>query len=289
MLHTIKNDYLQVTVSELGAELQSIQDCAGAEYLWQGDPKYWKSRATNIFPYVGRMVNSEYFLDGNRYQLNIHGFARFCRFCPVEADDMHLVLELTDNEELLAQFPRKFSFRVIYALKDTALEITYQVENRDKKPMRFGLGGHPGFNIPFGGGEFEDYRIRFAGKCHPKQILFSDTVHVAGEVDYSLQNDQYIPLRHSLFDRDIILLKNIVPQVTLESPKAQRSVTISFPDMPYVGFWHRPETDAPYVCVEPWCSLPAAHGKPTVFEEQADLLTLDSGKSYTNTWTISID
>ena len=100
MLHTIKNNYLQVTVSELGAELQSIQDRNGAEYLWQGDPKYWKSRATNIFPYVGRMVNSEYFLDGNRYQLDIHGFARFCRFCPVDADDLHLTLELTDSEEL---------------------------------------------------------------------------------------------------------------------------------------------------------------------------------------------
>lgn len=289
MLHTIKNDYLQVTVSELGAELQSIQDCNGTEYLWQGDPKYWKGKAINIFPYVGRMVNSEYFLDGNRYQLDIHGFARFCRFCPVEADALHLTLELTDSEDLLAQFPRKFSFRVIYTLKDNALEITYQVENRDEKNMRFGLGGHPGFNIPFGGGEFEDYRIRFADKCHPKQVLFSDTVLVAGEADYPLQDEQYIPLRHNLFDQDVVLLKNVVPQVTLESPKTQRSVTIRFPDMPYVGFWHRPETDAPYVCVEPWCSLPAAHGKPTVLEEQADLLVLEPGKIYTNTWTVSID
>lgn len=289
MLLTIKNEHLTVTVSEQGAELQSIQSREGVEYLWQGDPKYWKSKAINLFPYVGRLVNSEYLLDGNRYQMNTHGFARHCRFTPVEADDLHMVLELTENDELLAQFPRKFRFCVIYRLNANTLEITYQVENRDERTMRFGLGGHPGFNIPFGGGEFEDYRIRFAGKCHPKLVIFSETVHVAGEADYPLLEDQYIPLQHDLFDQDAIVLKDMIPTVTLESPKAKHAITVSFPGMPYVGFWHCPKSDAPYVCVEPWCSLPAAHGKPSVFEEQTDLLTLEPGKTYNNTWTISID
>ena len=50
MLHTIGNASLKVTASEAGAELWSILGSDGTEYLWQGDPKYWKDRALNIFP-----------------------------------------------------------------------------------------------------------------------------------------------------------------------------------------------------------------------------------------------
>jgi len=37
----LKNDKLTIRVSEKGAELQSIKDADGKEYLWQADPKYW--------------------------------------------------------------------------------------------------------------------------------------------------------------------------------------------------------------------------------------------------------
>ena len=41
----LKNDLLTVIVSEKGAELQSIKDAEGKEYLWQADPKYWGRRS----------------------------------------------------------------------------------------------------------------------------------------------------------------------------------------------------------------------------------------------------
>ena len=36
----LKNEQLSVVISEKGAELQSIKDANGKEYLWQADPKY---------------------------------------------------------------------------------------------------------------------------------------------------------------------------------------------------------------------------------------------------------
>lgn len=36
MNHTIQNAFLKVSVAELGAELQSIQNAEGKEFLWQG-------------------------------------------------------------------------------------------------------------------------------------------------------------------------------------------------------------------------------------------------------------
>ena len=40
-METLHNDRLSIEVSSLGAELQSIKDGDGKEYLWQGDDKYW--------------------------------------------------------------------------------------------------------------------------------------------------------------------------------------------------------------------------------------------------------
>ena len=38
--------------------------------------------------------------------------------------------------------------------------------------------------------------------------------------------------------------------------------------MPYVGFWHQPKTDAPYLCIEPWATLP---GRDNTVEELSTL------------------
>ena len=58
--------------------------------------------------------------------------------------------------------------------------------------------------------------------------------------------------------------------------------------MPYLGIWHWPKTDAPYVCIEPWSSLPARHGSIVQLEKQKDLITAEPGERYTNTWCIEL-
>ena len=75
---------------------------------------------------------------------------------------------------------------------------------------------------------------------------------------------------------------------TLEEPESTHSVTVSYPDMPYLGIWHWPKKDAPYVCIEPWTSLPAKRGEITVFERQQDLIALEPGEVYRNSWSICI-
>ena len=64
MLHSIKNQYLTVTVSELGAELQSVLGADGTEYLWQGDPAFWTGRSPILFPFVGRLTDKKYWVQG---------------------------------------------------------------------------------------------------------------------------------------------------------------------------------------------------------------------------------
>ena len=76
--------------------------------------------------------------------------------------------------------------------------------------------------------------------------------------------------------------------VSIRSDKTKRSVTVEFPGMPYIGFWHRPKTEAPYVCIEPWVSLPSRQDIVEDFAFKADLLHLAPGEEYTNEWKITV-
>lgn len=290
LFHTIRNDYLIVTVSENGAQLQSIQGLDGTEYLWQGDPTYWSDRALNLFPYVARLTEGNYYLDGDLYRMDIHGIAPYRRFSVDTQTASSLTLELLSDAQTMEVYPRAFAFRIVYTLRENTLDVTFEVENRDEKPMYFGLGGHPGFNVPLVSGKgFEDYRLRFGESCQPLRVGFTSDCFLNGEdKPFALENGVFLPLRHDLFDEDAIVLKNMSRQVTLETPGDSHAITVRFPQMQYLGIWHMPKTDAPYVCIEPWCSLPSSKDKIAVLEEQADLLSLAAGKTYRNTWSIEI-
>ena len=290
MDHTIKNEALTVTVSGRGAQLLSVLGADGTQYLWQGDPKYWSNRALTIFPFVARLTGGSYSLDGRSYRLPIHGLAPYCDFAAAENNGVRLVLELQSDAGTLEQYPREFTFRVVYELSGGTLAVAYEVVNRDTRPMIFGLGGHPGFNVPLTRGlRFEDYRLRFPAPCRPTRVGFTPDCFVSGEdAPWPLKDGRFIPLSHSLFDEDAVVLRDMCREVTLESPLDGHSVTVAFPQMPYLGLWHMPKTDAPYVCIEPWLSLPANAGEATVFEDRPDLARLAPGETYRNEWSIAV-
>ena len=48
--------------------------------------------------------------------------------------------------------------------------------------MYFGLGGHPGFNVPLEAGlSLEDYCLEFSEKANPSRVLFTDDCYRTGE------------------------------------------------------------------------------------------------------------
>ena len=51
---------------------------------------------------------------------------------------------------------------------------------------------------------------------------------------------------------------------------------------------HMAGVDAPYVCVEPWVSLPSRDNVVEAFEEKSDLVALEPYGVYTNLWEITI-
>lgn len=290
-LYTIHNDALTVTVDACGAVLHSIVK-DGAEYLWQGDAKYWARRDANLFPYVGRLTDGQYLLDGKTYPMTIHGFCIGTDFDVTEQTETSICFTLTENEKTLSMYPFRFAFHVRYALEGSRIVKTCLVENRDNRVMYFGIGGHPGFNVPLGGdGSFEDWSLTFAEPCHPQRIdMDPANYRLAGtESPFPLKGDRTIPLTHPLFDLDAVVLGNVSHTLRLHSDKSSRSVTVSFPQMPFVGLWHAPKTDAPYVCIEPWVSLPSHSAYVEDFAKQEHLIHLPAGETYRNEMVITLE
>ncbi len=291
MLMTIENTYLQLTVDTLGAQMMHIRSSDGVEYLWQGDPRYWKNRAPVLFPLVGRQTEDSYSLKGRKYPMGLHGFAKSCEFRTAEQSETGLVLELVSDASTKEQYPFDFCFRVGYALEKNKIAISYSVENLSRETMPFGLGAHPGFRVPLEEGErFEDYCLEFSQTCQPDRVGFSPALFLGGpDTAYPLVEGRKIPLDHSLFDTDAIILKNMARQVTLSSRVSHRAITLSYPDMPYLGLWHAPKTEAPYVCIEPWMSLPARQDIVEEITCKSDLMMLEPEKIFHTAWSIAID
>ncbi|MBQ7840055.1 MAG: aldose 1-epimerase family protein [Lachnospiraceae bacterium] len=290
MIYTIENEALKVQISDRGAELWSIQTRDGNEYLWQGDETYWADRAMNLFPYIARLTEGKYVLDGKTYEMTIHGFANYSTFSVAKQEKDHIVFELTDSEETGKMYPYAFAFRVDFSLGQNKLLVKYEVENRSDGVMYFGVGGHPGFNVPMEKGlKFEDYYLEFDKAENPVRVGFTETCFLNGEdKEYALSEGGKILMNHNLFDEDAIVLRDMAKSVTLKSDKSDRYVKVEYPEMDYLGIWHMPCTDAPYVCIEPWSSLPSRQDVIEDLAKKEDLIALEGGKVYENTWTIEI-
>lgn len=289
-LITVQNEKLRLTVDTLGAQMMSIQTADGCEYLWQGDSAYWPDRAPVLFPFIGRLTNNQCKVDGVTYPMGIHGFAATCAFACTQLQADKVTLTLETNEETKRQYPFDFVFSVTYALEENRVTVAYKVENRSGRTMPFAIGGHPGFNVPLGEGEcFEDYYLEFSQACLPDRVSFSPAVYLQGaDKVYPLHGDRIIGLKHDLFDDDAIILKNMSREVSLRSCKSHRAVKVSYPDMAYVGFWHWPKTDAPYVCIEPWSSLPSRQDVVEELTCRSDMIQLPAGRVHENVWMITV-
>jgi len=286
MLFHIENDSLQVILSDTGAELMSIRSASGTEYLWQGEEKYWSDRAPNIFPYVARLTNGCYTYQGKTYHLPIHGFAPTAKYAVTEAEKTSVTFTLESCPEFYEMYPFHFRFHLCYSLDGSTLHVEMKVENLDEKAMYFGLGGHPGINVPMEEGlTFEDYFLEFP-EAQLRRVEFTPACFITGnEHPFPLEGSR-LPLCHDMFDDDAIVLKGVPGKVTLRSEKGKRAVTLIAPGLPVYGFWHMPKTDAPYICLEPWSSLPSRQDVVEDLETQEDLIRLEAGKTYATTWSL---
>lgn len=291
MVYFIENGYLSVGVDTLGAQLSSIlSKKTNCEYLWQGDEKYWKGRAYNLFPHVGRLADGKFVVEGKEYAMDRHGFARGMDFVLTAKEPSSMTFTISANDQTKKLYPFDFIFSVTFSLQKNQLLVSYKIQNAGKNTMFFGLGGHPGFNLPFDGGEFEDYFVEFDSECVPTQVFANEKgLMTNSSSPLNLENSKVLRLKHELFDNDAIIMKDTPKGVSIKAKHTNRSVRVVFDKMPYLGLWHMPKTDAPYLCIEPWMTLPSPDGEPEVFERKENIGIVKPNESFTSDFAIYIN
>lgn len=288
----LSNDYLHIEVSNLGGELRTIQTIDGHEFLWQGNKPYWPSRGIHLFPFVGRLYQQSYQYKGKIYEINQHGFLRDSIMEEHSINQTTGFFSLRDSNETKAYYPFSFLLEIHYELIEHTIVITYKVTNQDTQKMYFAIGGHPGFHVPFFENEqFEDYEIYFENPNNPKRILFTDNFLIRGkEEEFSLYENHCLPLKHSLFDHNLVLLKDTGHSAILRSKtKTHPTIRIDYPDSPYLGLWHNMKTDAPFICFEPWSSLPGRDGILEDIETMSSHIPLKPNETYNYQFKITIN
>lgn len=285
----ITNSSLTVEIAGRGAELQSIRDSSGIEYLWQADETYWAKRAPNLFPYIARLTNKTYTLHGKEYQLPIHGFLPGSTTKVASAEKDRCVMTLEDSPQTREIYPFAFLLELSYTLCENTLDVCYTVHNRSDETMYYAVGGHPGFRVPVEDGySFEDCFVQFDSDAAPKHIQFSPDCFVTGdEQALRLEAGNVLPLRHTLFDNDAVVMRDYGKSVTIVYGKSGRSVRMDCGDFEYFGIWHKPKTDAPFICLEPWSSLPSRKGVVEELSEQPSILSLAAGGTAQKHWSVT--
>ncbi len=286
MIERIENSRFIAEVNTLGAQLTRIYSKdTDTEYLWNGDETYWKKHAPVLFPFVGRLHEGKYSYKGNVYEMTLHGFCQQAEFSVLSNDGSSITLGIESNDERRAMYPFDFAFSVTYSLNDDGLVETAHVKNTGSSEMLYGFGGHPGFNAPLEKGlAFEDYEVDFPEQQGIERRVFTDNHMDAGSYESTdTVKDGVMPMHHDLFDDDAVVLHRTGERAILRSSKGKRYVEVVYKGAPWCGIWHPIKRDAPFVCIEPWWTLPGRDGMMVDISEREDFIHLAPGAENTHT------
>ena len=252
MLHSLENDILRITVDDHGAELRSITEkLDGTEYLWNGDPTWWKYTSPVLFPIVGKLVNGKYRVNGKEYELPGHGFARTSEFLCTRKSADELIFVLEWGEGTTQVYPFHFRLEIAYILRMNKIKVMWTVKNLDTEPMYFSIGAHPALRCPILPDEdFSDCFLKFNVAEKSERILLTSDGPLSHQ-RVPLLDGKELPLEYGLFKDDALVFDDLKSdEVSICSRKSKKSITVRAKGFPFWGIWTKP--GAPFLCIEPW-------------------------------------
>jgi len=134
----------------------------------------------------------------------------------------------------------------------------------------------------------EDYYLEFSGNENVDRLVMKNNLIDTIQKDY-LANTNIIPLSKGIFQQDAIILKNIKSNsISLKNIKNDKSVTVSFGQIPYLGIWS-PKKYGDFVCIEPWHGIPDTKNTSGNLKEKENIIKLSQKESYNWECKISIN
>lgn len=279
----ITNGKFTASIRPEGAQIVSLTAPDGREVIWQGDPAIWADHTPILFPVIGNCKDSSVIIDGKKYPMAKHGFARKAMFHPAIVGENYVTLELTESPETLKMYPFEFSLEITYELTDRGFRCFFTVENQSKKPMPFCVGGHPAFVVPMEeGATFEDYQVVFPDDEKVTNLLCPGGQLITGSEELTFPGG-VLALDHAIFDeKDTLLLPELQSSsVELVHKTSRHGLRLSWEGMEALAIWSRPVNHGNYLCLEPWHGLPGFASESGVFAEKryATVLEPDEGNT----------
>jgi galactose mutarotase-like enzyme len=281
----IGSDVLTANVLAMGAELCSLRDATGREFLWQAGPP-WQRHAPNLFPIVGRLKDDRLRHDGKAYHLTQHGFARDRRLTWLAREKALCRLALTDDAESRAIYP--FAFRLIleYEVAGAALHIRFTLENPGTETLPASMGAHPAFNWPLAPGIAKTaHRLVFAEPESGPIFQVKGGLLQAATIPSPVAG-RTLALDEALFDADALIFKPVNSRALRYEAAGGPALDISWDGFSDLGIWSLRGGD--FVCIEPWLGYASPASFDGDFTEKPGLMHLAPGSSRTAGLTVQI-
>ncbi|MBL7912481.1 MAG: aldose 1-epimerase family protein [Bacteroidia bacterium] len=256
----IRSNLLIVKINSFGAEVCSVKNNNGLEFIWQADKAVWARHAPALFPIVGKLKDNFFVHEGKKYELPQHGFARDAEFELTEKKEDSCTFQLIANTETKTKFPFEFKFLISYAIIENKLETHYNVINPSGQTIYFSVGAHPGFNCPISSNEkFEDHFLEFENDSFSQTTLNNG---LRTDLKTALKlTDQKLFLTKALFDNDALVFEGKqINSVSLCSSVSKHKITLLCDGWPYFGIWTK-KGNRQFICLEPWYGI-ADHENP---------------------------
>ena len=212
----------------------------------------------------------------------------------LRAEGDTIELELRSDAATKAQrFPFDFVLTSIFRLEGRTVHHTLTVANPETaaEELRFGIGYHPAFRIPFDASHTTtDYEFRFDGPESPMILDARPNGLLSGKCYYQWKNVSSIPLTDELFANDSFCMAGLRSNtVGIYEKDTGRRIVCDVQGYPYSLIWSAPAKPVRFVCIEPWQSLPGAETDPQEWTERAAAACLAPGQRWATTLSTTFD
>jgi galactose mutarotase-like enzyme len=284
---TIRSTALSATIDPLGAQLSVLQDAAGRDLQWQGDPAVWAGRAPILFPIVGMLAGGQYRTGGQSYSLSRHGFARGRRFAVADAGPTSVNFLLTADAQTLSVYPFQFELEVNFSVEDASLAVTSWIRNRGEIEMPASLGYHPAFVWPLPYGEERAaHFIEFeCDEPAPVRRLDGNGLLMPQHFPTPVEHRR-LALRDELFAADALIFDQLISRSVTYGSEVGPRIALSFPGVPYLGVWSKP--GANFICIEPWQGVTDPQGFSGELKDKPGSVIVPPGAAHAVGMTITL-
>jgi galactose mutarotase-like enzyme len=278
MKATMRSGALTAIVSARGAELISVRDGGGHEWIWPGRQP-WARSAPVLFPVIGASGGGSIRQGGKTYPIPMHGFAPDAEFRLLHHDYSTCEFALSASPESRAVYPFDFELRVNFALEGSTLRQRLVVHNPSEQTILVQCGLHPGFAVPSAGTApivlFEQeeaaevLKLRAGHRCEPAP----SPVH-----------DRMMEVRPSTFEHGGILFQQVKSAWLWHGGRGKKGILFRSGDFPQLALWTKGAAE--FLCIEPWQGAPDQEGFDDVMEEKSNIVGILPRASLTRTCTM---